>query len=229
MRKVMIAAPSHDGRLSVWHAAALSETAKLGVALDINVVAIYMSFDSLVQRARNDIVAMALQHDFDDLVFIDTDQDWQPEDFFQLLEHDVDVVGAPVRKKQDVESYNVKLLGDYAVNENGLVEVDGVGTGFLRIRKAALEKVWAVSEVYREAHKTHESRMVFDVKLIDGEIWAEDIVFCKKWRDLGGTVWIDPAIDSGHSGEKRWTGNFSHWIESRKPMRFGDRPVKILR
>lgn len=212
MRQVMIAAPAHDGRVSVWHASALSETVKMGIQQDINIVAIYMSYDSLVQRARNDIVAMAIEHQVDDLVFIDTDQDWQPADFFRLLSHEVDVVAAPVRKKSHDETYNVKLLGDYRVQKNGLVAVDGVGTGFLRVTQRALQAVWDRSEPYQEPGKSRPSRMVFEVRVIAGDLWAEDIVFCHKWREAGGQVWIDPTIDSGHSGDYRWTGNFQQWI-----------------
>jgi len=213
MRTVMIAAPSHDGKVNVWHASALSETCKIGLTKDINVVAIYMSFDSLVQRARNDIFKLAVETNVDDLVFIDCDQDWDPNDFFKLLNYDVEIVAAPVPKKDDIPQYNVKLLGEYKVLDNGLVEVDGIGTGMMRIRKDALQKIWEISEEYKEIHKETPSRMVFDVKVVDGELWSEDIIFCNKWTKLGGKIYIDPSINCGHSGEKRWVGNFSEWIK----------------
>lgn len=211
MRSVMIAAPSYDGKVDVWHASALSETCKLGLTKGINVTAIYMSYDALVQRARNDIVKLALDSKVDDLVFIDCDQDWLPQDFFKLLEYDVGVVGVPIRKKSDIETYNVKLLGEYKVLDNGLVVVDGVGTGMLRIRKDALERVWEISEEYTEPHKKEASRAVFDVKIVDGELWSEDIVFCKKIEELGEKIYIDPSIQTGHSGNKRWISNFYDW------------------
>ena len=204
MRTVMLAAPSHDGKISVWHAAALAETCKIGLANNINVMPLYMSFDSLVQRARNDLVKVAVETEVDDIVFVDCDQDWNPADFFKLLNHDVDIVAAPVVKKSDMEQYNIKLLGPFVVQDNGLVEVDGVGCGFMRIRKEALKKIYDVSEEYKEPHKPEPSKMVFDVKVIDGELCSEDIVFCRKWIDMRGKIYIDPTINSGHSGEKRW-------------------------
>lgn len=219
MKKVLLAAPSHDGNVSVWHASALSETCKLGLTKGVNVIAIYMSFDSLVQRARNDIVQLMLEHDFDDLVFIDTDQDWKPEDFFKLLSYDADVVAAPVPKKSDVEQYNVKLLGEYKVLDNGLVEVDGVGTGMMRISRQALQQVWDASPEYQEPHKEKTCRMVFNVEVVDGVLVSEDIVFSNRWKSLGGKIYIDPSIDCAHSGHKRWTGNFSSWIERVKGAR----------
>lgn len=209
-RVVLLSAPSYDGKINVWHATALAETIKIGMRCNINVVPVYMSYDSLVQRARNDIFKLAIENNVDDLVFIDCDQDWSPDDFFKLLNHDASIVGAPVIKKSDSPQYNVKLLNDYKLLDNGLVKVDGVGTGFMRIRSDALKKIWHNSEKYNEKDKF--CRMVFDVKIVDGELWSEDIVFCDKWTKLGGEIYIDPTINCGHSGEKRWVGNFSEWI-----------------
>lgn len=214
MRNVMIAAPSYDGTITVWHASSLSETCKLGLTRNINVFCIYMSYDALVQRARNDIVQLALETGVDDLVFIDTDVDWHPEDFFRLLEHDVDIVGGVYPKKGDQEQYPVKMLNQYIVNELGLVEVTGLPTGFMRIKKSALQKIWDSSLEYKEPHKEKPCRMVFDVRITDqGELQSEDISFCEKWKMLDGKLYLDPEIDLAHVGTKRWVGNFRKWIE----------------
>lgn len=217
MRNVMIAAPSYDGTITVWHASALSETCKLGLTKGINVFCIYMSYDSLVQRARNDIIQLALDSQVDDLVFIDCDVDWAPEDFFKLLEYDVDVVGGIYPKKGDREEYPVKLLGDtFTIEENGLVEVDGIATGFLRLTKKAIQKIWDHSQEYTESHKPKPIRMVFDIAIVNGELVSEDIIFCKKWRELGEKVWFDPSIKLSHVGTKRWNGDFLAWIDKIK-------------
>jgi hypothetical protein len=219
MRKVLISAPSYDGKVNVWHATALAETSKIGLSRGINVVAVYMSYDALVQRARNDIFQMAYESEVDDLVFIDCDVDWNPEDLFRLLEHDVDVVAAPIIKKTDEEHlYSVKLLGEYSPKENGLVEVDGCATGFFRVRFDAIKKMYEAAEPYQERQKQKSSRMVFEVKVVDGSLWAEDIIFCEKWRKMGGKVYIDPNINCGHSGEKRWVSDFSNWISNVSPQ-----------
>jgi len=211
LRNVMLAAPSYDGSVSAWHVSSLVETAKIGLANGINIVPIYMSYDALVQRARNDIFQLAYESKVDDLVFIDCDQDWDPSFLFRLLGHDVPIVGAPVVKKSDQEAYNVKSLKPLVPLENGLCEVDSVGTGFLRIRADAVQKLWEVSLAYKEPHKETHGRMVFDVKIVDGELWSEDVVFCQKWKNLGGKIFIDPSINPGHSGFKRWAGNFTEW------------------
>ena len=69
-----------------------------------------MSYDSLVQRARNDLVRLALEDKFDDLIFMDSDQEWNPEWIFKLLEYKEDVIGGTVVKKSDKPVFNVKAL-----------------------------------------------------------------------------------------------------------------------
>lgn len=211
----MIAGPAYDGTVTVWHASSLSETCKIGLTKDINVFCIYMSYDALVQRARNDIVQLALDLDIDDLVFIDTDVDWNPDDFFKLLDHNTDIVGGVYRKKGDDEQYPVRIDNDnIVIADNGLIEVDGLPTGFMRITKKALRDIWNASAEYNEPHKPAPIRMCFDVKINDkNELVSEDISFCEKWKDLGGKLYLDPSINLSHVGTKRWNGNFLEYIE----------------
>ena len=108
MRKVLIGTPAHDGRVDVWYANSLVNTIKL--AKDVTIDPIYMSYDSLVQRARNDLVRLALEGGYDDLIFIDSDQEWSPQWVFKLLDYDTDVIGGTVVKKSDQPAYNVKAL-----------------------------------------------------------------------------------------------------------------------
>lgn len=213
MRTVMIASPSYDGKVNVWHAAALTETCKIGLTKGINVVCVYMSFDALVQRARNDIFKLALDSKVDDLFFIDCDIDWNPNDFFRMLEHNVSVVAAPIIKKSDMEQYAVKITEKFNIEDNGLAVVDGVGTGFMRIRSDIIQKVWDASVEYKEPHKEQPIRMVFEVRIANGMLQSEDISFCEKVMEIGEKVYIDPLVVCGHSGEKRWIGNFYQWIK----------------
>jgi WD40 repeat protein len=214
MRTVMLAAPSYDGKINVWHATALVETCKIGLANNINIIPVYMSYDALVQRARNDIFKLAHDSGVTDLIFIDCDVDWTPSDLFKLLDHDAPIVAAPIIKKTfAAHTYSVKTK-NLTPEDNGLIEVDGAATGFMRIRADAIKKIWDSAPEYREPHKPEPNRMVFDVRVVDGELWSEDIVFCKTWQDLGGRVYIDPTINCGHSGEHRWIGNFEAFMQN---------------
>ena len=212
MRKVLIGTPTYDGRIDVWFADSLLKTIKMGKEKDIDINPIYISYDSLVQRARNSLFRFAILGDYDDLFFIDSDCEWEPEWFFRLLERPEPIVGAALIKKSDKEGYTVKLINkELKWNEdNTLIEVDGVGTGFMKIGKFALHKLWEISEPYTNENQEH--RMVCDIKIENGDLISEDYIVCNKWKDLGYKVWLDPTITINHIGIKKYTGNFNGFI-----------------
>ena len=123
MKKVLIATPSYDGKLDVWYVNALTESIKLGLADDVFFQPIYMSYDALVQRARNDLLAIAVQNDFDEIIWIDSDIEWNPQWLLKLLSYEEDVVGGACVKKSVEEQYNVKCKPEnLTTNDQGLIE-----------------------------------------------------------------------------------------------------------
>jgi glycosyltransferase involved in cell wall biosynthesis len=215
-RRVLIGTACYDGRVDVWYANSMLETVKMGLQLGIDVFPIYLSYDALIQRARNDLLAMALELECDDLVFIDSDIEWKPEDFFQLLAYPVDVVGGTYPKKGDAEIYVAKILDSSRVPDpaTGLIEVEGLGTGFLRMSKLALTTLWENSVPYEEKETNKVRRWVFDVIVHGGELISEDIYVCEMLREAGIKVWLDPKITCNHIGMKKYTGNFDIWYKS---------------
>lgn len=212
MRKVLIGTPSYDGKLDVWYVDSLMKTQKLCIESGIDLHAVYVSYDALVQRARNTLFKIAMDGGYDDLFFIDFDVEWNPEWILKLLACPEPVVGAALVKKSDREGYTIKLVEkDLKWNERkDLIEVDGVGTGFLKISRFAMEKLWEVSEPYNDDKGA--SRMVFDIKIENGDLISEDYVACNKWKALGYKTWIDPIITINHVGMKKYVGNFNEFI-----------------
>ena len=41
------------------------------------------------------------------------------------------------------------------------------------------------------------------------EIWGEDFTFCKRWRDIGGKVYLDALLRFQHIGRKAWSGCYA--------------------
>jgi len=215
MRKVLIGTPAHDGRVDVWYCNSLVNTIKMAPHFDCVISPIYMSYDSLIQRARNDLARLMIEEDFDDLIFMDSDQEWNPEWIFSLLNRPVDVIGGTVVKKSDKPMFNIKALPNgLKLDPSGMMEVECVGTGFMRISRKAMKQVWDASPEY--TNEGRKCRMVFDVQLIDGELVSEDNVFCRKWRGLGGKVWIDPSMTCNHIGVKKYSGSFMDFVKTHK-------------
>ena len=213
MRRVLIGTPCYDGRIDVWFANSLVSTVKEAEKKGIFVHAIYTSYDSLVQRARNSLVRLALKGGYDDLFFIDSDTEWEPEWFFRFLDRPEEIVGAALIKKSDKEGYTVKLTDKNLKwsEDKKLIEVDGAGTGFLKIHKTALQTLWDISQPYISEGEEH--RMVCDIKVENGDLISEDYVMANKWRDLGNKVWLDPSITINHIGIKKFKGNFNKFIQ----------------
>ena len=218
-RRVLIGTPSYDGRIDVWFANSLIATVKEAEKKGIFVHAIYTSYDSLVQRARNSLVKLALDGGYTDLFFIDSDTEWEPEWFFRLLDRPEPIVGGALVKKADKEGYTVKLLDKklkYSEDKK-LIQADGVGTGFMKVSRFALEKLWEVSDEYTSEGEKH--RMVFDIKVENGDLISEDYILCNKWKDLGYKVWLDPTITCNHIGIKKFKGDLNKFLDKQQYVR----------
>lgn len=123
--------------------------------------------DSLINRARNSMVAKFLAHpDFTHLLFIDVDLGFEPEDILKLLWHDKEIITGAYPIKDvlwEKVSENVKkgvptdkLLERslrFVVNpvkdkdnrtinvDNGAIEIYDAGTGFMLIKRSVFEKM----------------------------------------------------------------------------------------
>ena len=213
MRKVVLATPAYGHQVDAYYHHSVVATVKLCARNDIDVVPLTWPGEALIQHARNQLTRLALDvPQASDIFWIDADQEWQPEWFLRLLQHPVAVVGAAYPKKGDKEEYTVRVHnGTIQVDRSlGLWQVDSLGTGFLRIRRDALQKVWDSSEPYEAWNDS--SRMLFDVQLLDGRLWSEDTIFCAKLIDAGYRIYLDPAFTVGHNGYKRYSGDFYSYV-----------------
>ena len=224
MRKVLIGSPSMYGSVDVWYVNSLIETIKYNNEHNkgIEIIPIWLSFDALIQRVRNDTLNVALELECDDIVWIDTDIEWDPKWFFKLLEYPVDVVGGTYRKKGDKEEYVYRQYNKQKPNELGLIPVDGLGTGFVRMSRKAMQYLWDVSTPYIDTKDNKERRMVFDLVIedIDGvpSMVSEDIHAFDKLRKGGFDIFLDPQMTCNHLGHYKFQGNFNDWYKSGSPM-----------
>lgn len=211
-RKVLIATPALDGRLDVWYTNSLVNSIRVAQSNDIFLHPVFMSYDALIQRARNDLFKVAVESDYDDMIWIDSDMEWDPMWIMQMLESEEDVLGGTARKKTDDEELYVAKTKDLTVHENGLIKCDGLGTGFVKLSKKAFMALWESSPEYTNAGRT--CRMVCDVQIINGELYSEDTILFKKLNDLGFSCWLDPRMTCNHIGTKKFVGNFERFLQT---------------
>lgn len=210
-RKVLIATPAYDGRLDVWYVNSLVNTVRLLESNGFEVHPVFLAYDAMIQRARNDLVAIAYEDNFDDMMFIDSDMEWDPAWVLELLMAKEDVIGGTARKKTDnAEMYIVKTQ-DLSVHANGRIKCSGLGTGFVKLSRAAVVALWDNSPEYRNEGRVR--RMVCDVQIVDGELYSEDTVMFKKLSDLGFDCWLNPWMTCAHIGTKKFEGDFVGYLQ----------------
>lgn len=211
MRHAFIATPVHSGQVCCEYIKSLIDTLPL---LAQNGVAYTHSFcigNALIHDARNRMVGWFMASPATDLLFIDADISWEAEDALRLINSPHDVVGGAYRQKRDdQELYNTANLKPGATR---LIECDYLGTGFLKISRKAIEKLALVHADTRYMDPDgHECFGLFDTRIGDGKIIGEDALFCRRWREAGGKVFLDPDMTLWHVGNKAYRGNFAELI-----------------
>lgn len=219
-RRVLIGTPAYTWQVDVRYTFALFQTLRLCLEQGIDLRWFCPPGDAVVQNACNDLIGAARQHDFDDLIIIGSDQDWEPEWIPRLLSYDVDCVAGPVRKKTDEkELYNVRApggAGSFVYRQDGLMTAPQmlVGTGFMRLSRKALDVLWDAAPKYKIVGGDGVERAwVFDIRPVNGVLVSEDNFMCATLRKAGIEIWIDPRMVGGHIGPKRFHGNFLDWLE----------------
>jgi hypothetical protein len=170
-----------------------------------------------VDDGRNRLVRDFLLSDCTDMVFLDADVGCPPSNLIQLLGYDVDVVAGIYPKKGGDDQFPVKMLpGEIWSDRQGLIEVQGVPTGFLRIRRHVLEQM-ADKAIHYNARNDASTAMplIFERQVHDGTRWGGDYVFCRKWRAMGGKVHIAPEMIFEHSGMQTWSGRVGAWLREK--------------
>ena len=180
-------------------------------------------------------------------MFIDADIEFQVDDILKLWLHDKDVaVGAYPKKgvnwghikeqvvldpSKPLSPQQIGALGsDYAINfkfqdrdkkqvkvENGLIELHDAGTGFMMIKRKAID---TILEHYPEIKYVNDVQMggvdlkdkfyaLFDTMIdpIDRRYLSEDYTFCRRWQEMKGQIWLDPSISLNHYGSFCFQGN----------------------
>ena len=202
---IFIATPCLDGNVNAHYAGALVRTMTLlnqrGIRCEIQ----FEIGNSLIADARNKLVAKFLASTATDLVFIDADISWQPEDLARLVAHPQPVVaGVYQRKSRAKVDFTVKFGPTIAMDASRLMEAERVGTGFLRLRRDCLQAMVAANPGLKLKNPTQPGDpnfyALFDTTIVDGQFIGEDFSFCDRWRALGGKVFIDPSIALAHHG-----------------------------
>lgn len=214
LRRVLIGTPALDGRVDAWYADSLFDSIKHGLYAGINIIPSILHSESILPMARNELIRSAVLHDMESLVFIDSDEQWQPQALLDLINSPYDVHGLPVVNKSDeTEAYNVRLLDAARAgwDENGNICVDGIGTGFLKLSQKALRVLWENHDDVFFRGKTLKA--ICEYGMTNNEFVSEDYNLCNKLRAAGFDIWVDTKHTVSHRGTKTWHGDFGGYLK----------------
>jgi hypothetical protein len=193
--------------------------------------------DSLITRARNHIAnAFLREAQFTHLFFIDADLGFEAEALLRLVGFDKDLVaGAYPLKRLDLPALRASTAPSDAIAEassytysstikinesnlpeQGFLRVDYAATGFMLIHRRVFEGIataypglrYGGDHAMRRGEGEAPANVAFfDTMIADGEYLPEDYSFCRRWRDIGGEIWIDLDSRFSHVGSHVYAGD----------------------
>lgn len=169
-----------------------------------------------VDDGRNRLVRDFLETKCTDFFFIDTDVRFDPADMVSLLNYSPDVVAGIYPLKQEPEEYPVRFIGNEIWSDDeGLIEVESVPTGFLRIKRQVFEQLYTTVPKFKAKQDSPNQigiPLIFERTIEGSTRWGGDYEFCRKWRAQGGKIHIDPEMEFGHAGSMEWTGCVGNYL-----------------
>lgn len=231
---IFLAVPCYGGQLTLHF---VSSVLRLQTACEARGVGLHIEMlggEALITRGRSRLAAQFLAHpDATHILYIDADIGFAPETVLRLLDAQKDVIAAVCPLKRidwekaraaakagvaDLQAasigYVVRFLptanNSVDVNE-GFAEVAYGGTGFLMIRRDAMQRLFDAHPELRAVLDDDgtEAVMVFDtlIEPSTGHYLSEDYAFCRRWRDLGGQVFADFQSRLTHVGHAAYAGS----------------------
>jgi glycosyltransferase involved in cell wall biosynthesis len=231
--KVVIATPFYEMRGFSPYIFSLTHTIRMLTQLGIEHEYWELSGDSYVDRAKNTLMTKFLEDpDATDLFIIDSDMQWDPNGFINMLTLPEEVVVGSYPQKN---AWGKWTSSPVLVEENGahhpvgrvlndgsaLIKSAFLAGGFMRVKRSALQKFKDSYPQFRyrdsSADPSAPDREYVEFstcEIADGLRWGEDRVFGKRLAAIGVDAWIYPNIEFGHYGIKGWTGNFDKFLRS---------------
>lgn len=196
-RKVMLATPSYD-KPDTSFTFALARSREALSEAGIQSALLILEGNCHVDDGRNSICRDFLESDCTDLVFLDADVTWEPKQLVHLCQRDQDIVGGVYPYRREGGDNMPCRLMDNGECFDGLREVEGLPTGFMKIKRHVLEQMAAVRPWFFD--KTNKTALLFDRPTPDenGTRWGGDIDFCNRWRAMGGKIYADEELRLGH-------------------------------
>jgi len=165
------------------------------------------SATAAVDRTRSELATAALRDGFDELVWIDSDLQFDPDAVARLRDYDLPVVGG-LCVRSGLPELAVELepgTPPLRRGEGGLVDVRYLGTALLCTQRIVYEDIQRTFSLppcntrFGAAVVPYFLPMVLPVGASHWYL-GEDYAFCERARQSGHKIVVDPAIQIGRVG-----------------------------
>jgi hypothetical protein len=136
---------------------------------------------------------------YDKIIWIDSDIEWSPQDFFRLYKSDKDIIsGCYLMEDRHIPIYNQPRGGmmpeDMLLQKKEPFKIAGAGFGFLAVKYGVFEKMprpWfgPVAVPNTDENKDKEPEFI---------LIGEDLSWCTKAINCGFDIWVDPLVRVTH-------------------------------
>lgn len=217
---VVFATPSATHNVAMEYARSMIETNWLLWSQKVTTASMQRGGDCFVQKVRNKLVGDFLEQfpDCENFFFLDDDIGWPAQKVLEFVRRPDDIVGGIYPKKSDQVDFPVEFAFDEQngmINEqNGMAEAWVIPTGFMRIKRHVLEKMRDKFGMFKDFDVNENNEGIIKEfpnifwcgpqESADNLFWGEDYTFCRRAREMGFSMWVDPDIEFTHRGTKKW-------------------------
>jgi len=211
--RILVGTPAYNGQMQVDYVLSLLGMSACGLSYALYAI----SNDSLVSRARNTILArFHAAPEFTHLFYLDADVGIRGEDVRRLLEHDRDVIGAPVRIKSESAAKPGFSVGEVLERDGTLATVSRIATAALLLSRRAVDALVEKAVTEQRSYAPDALTLgdvaggshydVFQQGVVNGAYISEDYQVCADLRSLGFRIHADLAIRTRHVGMHAFSG-----------------------
>ena len=192
-------------------------------------VGIHTMKSPLIHQARNYLTSVFLTTEYQYMLFVDSDVEFEPEAVMRMMVAKKNIVCTPYRVKSaeiDKHIYTVEFKDpkNILVLAEGLVEIEAGPTGLMLIDRKVFEKIIEnrtdlkiINKATPNAGKSHEFYYnFFDFGFKKGYAMGEDVSFCKLARDNDFKIYANIESSTTHHGGYGWKGTFGESLKSIK-------------
>lgn len=198
--KVFVGTLVYDGKVPCEVLTCMLNESTIANSLGIELRFNFIPSCSHAAMGRNQLVRDFLESDCDKLFWLDSDVTWNPGDLLKITQMPYHVVGGAYRYKCEEEKYpvNFPINKELWANEHGLLEVQDLPGGFLAVSREAYNRIAMAHPDRMYDHYGKPAFCFYQFAFQDGKFYGEDTLFCKEWRDLGESIYLDPELTLTH-------------------------------